>query len=72
MMTSLKQLTFLFLLFTTFSFGQNDDDPGGFGETDPSQEPTPVTIDSITLPLIITGVLTAVYFIRRKQKEVLQ
>ena len=61
-------ITVLFL-FSVSSFAQDEFDPG-FGDEgggDAADAPG-APIDNIALPLLVTGILTSIYFVRKKQK----
>lgn len=67
-----KILILLFLSITTLSYSQFEegDDPGfGGGTGDPATEPVQAPIDDIIIPLLITGILTSIYFIKKKEKQ---
>lgn len=68
-MINKKLLVPYFLFFYSACFSQWDADPGfGGGQKDPATEPLQTPIDGIEIPLLITGVVLAIFVIRKKQK----
>lgn len=68
-----KILILFFLSITTLSYSQleEDGDPGfGGGSGDPATEPVQTPIDNLLLPLLVTGIITAVVLIRKQQKQI--
>ena len=59
------------LLISSLTYSQFDDDPGfgGGNGGDPASEPLQTPIDDIIIPLLITGILTSIYFIKKKEKQ---
>ncbi|SHI62941.1 hypothetical protein [Flavobacterium haoranii] len=58
------------LLISSLTYSQFEDDPGfGGGSGDPASEPLQTPIDNIIIPLLITGILTSIYFIKKKEKQ---
>ena len=67
----LKKICLLFfLILSTAAIAQDEFDPG-FGEEgdgDAADAPN-APINGLELPLLITGILTSIYFIKKKEKQ---
>lgn len=67
----LKNIFFTILfLFSVSSFAQDEFDPG-FGDEgggDAADAPG-APINGLELPLLITGILTSIYFIKKKENQ---
>lgn len=60
----------IILLISSLTYSQFEDDPGfGSGDGDPATEPVQTPIDHIIIPLLITGIITTIYFIKKKEKQ---
>jgi hypothetical protein len=60
-------------LFSVSSLAQDEFDPG-FGDEgggDAADAPG-APIDNIVLPLLVTGILTTIYFVRKKERHLKQ
>jgi hypothetical protein len=68
-------ITVLFL-FSVSSFAQDEFDDPGFGDEgggDAADAPgEAVPIDGVLYPLLITGLLTAIYYVNKKERQLKQ
>ena len=65
----MKKLIYFLLLSTistTSSFAQGDPGFGDEGGGDGQDAPV-APIDSLLIPLLVTGILTSIYFIKKKE-----
>ncbi|MEZ7500352.1 hypothetical protein QO200_16585 [Flavobacterium sp. Arc3] len=70
-----KKLILMYsVLLSSVCFSQGwdpDPDPGfGGGDGDPATEPLELPIDSIEIPLLITGFIVGIIVIRKKKKTI--
>lgn len=70
----MKKIIYIILLTTIgTNFVQAQVDPG-FGEEGGGDAQTAPTapIDNLLLPLLITGIITTIYFVRKKERQLKQ
>lgn len=65
----MKKAIYFIVLFTIATTSLYAQDPGFGDEGGGDGQDAPVTpINNIILPLLITGIITSIYFIKRKEK----
>ena len=66
----MKKAIYLFALLTFATTSLYAQDPG-FGEEGggDGQDAAPAPINNIVIPLLVTGILTSIYFIKKKEKQ---
>ena len=70
---NLKKFTIILILFISqFTFAQFDDPGFGGDNRDPAENPVQTPIDNLLLPLLVTGILTTIYFVRKKERQLKQ
>ena len=70
----LKNIFFTILfLFSVSSFAQDEYDPGFGDEGDGDAADAPgMPIDDLIIPLLFTGILTTIYFVNKKERQLKQ
>ena len=69
----MKKILLLLLIITPFTtiYSQEDgfDGFGDEGDGDAQTNAPNAPIDSLVIPLLVTGILTSIYFISKKEKQ---